>query len=116
MVQRLSKLAIAILKSTYKCTLQVAVNKLSPEKPTSTVYLTLVGGGAFGNNPEWIKEALVDALNTFKNYPLKVKLVYFNDYSDLFSTVNISKIIQGAYTNKYLKYKNKYLKLKNKLL
>ena len=113
-------LAIAILKSTFKCTLQVAVNKLSDTNSRSTVYLTPVGGGFFGNDIEWIQEALKHALEEFKKYPLDVKVVYFKNAESNFQIENMkipgvtSK--SGGYLIKYLKYKNKYLKLKNKLL
>lgn len=39
------------------------------------VYLTLVGGGAFGNDLSWIVSALRRALNLVSNHPLDVRLV-----------------------------------------
>jgi hypothetical protein len=54
-----------LLIYAYKCTLQVAVNKISDKHPRSTVYLTAVGGGAFGNDISWIREALIVALIEF---------------------------------------------------
>ena len=36
------------------------------------VYLTALGGGAFGNRHEWIAEAICGALELFKDAPLEV--------------------------------------------
>jgi hypothetical protein len=49
------------------------------------VYLTPVGGGVFDNPHEWIQEGLLIALEDFKNFPLKVKMVYrerIDQYND----------------------------------
>lgn len=69
--------AIALLASTFKCTLQAGVlHALRHGKQSCTVYLTPVGGGVFKNPHEWIQEGLLIALKDFKNFPLKVKMVY----------------------------------------
>ena len=41
------------------------------------VYLTCVGGGAFGNCSLWIANAMEMALTRFKKYPLDVFLVHY---------------------------------------
>lgn len=69
--------AVALLASTFKCTLQAGViHALRHGKQSCTVYLTAVGGGVFDNPHEWIQEGLLIALKDFKNFPLKVKMVY----------------------------------------
>ncbi len=68
--------ARVILEATYEATLFAAlINK--DQTQSNVVYLTLVGGGAFGNEEHWILEALEKALNNFKNVPLDVKVVSY---------------------------------------
>ena len=78
--------AVALLASTFKCTLQAGViHALRHGKDSCTVYLTPVGGGVFDNPHEWIQEGLLIALEDFKNFPLKVKMVYrerIDQYND----------------------------------
>ena len=52
---------------TYKLTLQAAI-----KNGKENVVLTSVGGGAFGNNEDWILEAIRQALVEYQQYPLKV--------------------------------------------
>lgn len=67
-----------ILEAAYEATLSVAaLNARRGGKPD--VYLTLLGGGAFGNEPAWIEAAIRRALTLFKNEPLRVSIVHFND-------------------------------------
>jgi len=42
-----------------------------------TLFLTAVGGGAFGNRSQWIVSAMEKALKAFEEAPLDVKLVHF---------------------------------------
>ncbi len=44
---------------------------------SNVVYLTLVGGGAFGNEEFWILESLEKAVEKFKNVPLDLKIVSY---------------------------------------
>jgi hypothetical protein len=76
---RIKPFAIGILKAAFKCTLQVAVNKLHLIQPEEKikVYLTPVGGGFFGNSIKWVAEALINALIDFRQYPLDVQMVIF---------------------------------------
>ncbi len=45
------------------------------------LYLTLIGGGAFGNKIEWIINALQRSLQTYKHVDLDVAIVSYQ-YSD----------------------------------
>jgi hypothetical protein len=71
--------AVALLASTFKCTLQAGVIQSSYHSKRCTVYLTAVGGGVFSNPHEWIQEGLLIALEAFKDFPLDVKMVWFNE-------------------------------------
>ena len=41
------------------------------------MYLTALGGGAFGNPTEWIAEAMQRALDLHRDAPLDVYLVHY---------------------------------------
>lgn len=63
-----------ILDSAYEATLFVAMQNLR-DNQQNKVYLTLLGGGAFGNKQEWIMDSLRSALLKFSALPLDVNIV-----------------------------------------
>ena len=71
-----SDFANLILEATYEATFYAAL--LNYEKTgVNKVFLTLVGGGAFGNQNSWIKNAILNSIDKFKNTPLDVKIVSY---------------------------------------
>lgn len=79
---RWSRFARLVLEATYEATLlAAAINS------TKTVFLTRVGGGAFGNETEWIHTAIRRAVGVVKDAGLDVRLVTYgsvsNDLTDL---------------------------------
>lgn len=68
--------ASLILEATYEATLFAALINLEKYK-SNLVYLTLVGGGAFGNSEYWILDSLKKALIKFKKTPLDIKVVSY---------------------------------------
>ena len=71
-------LASVVLRGAYEATLAVAA-VLSRRRGGARVrvFLTCVGGGAFGNRPAWIVDAIGAALEAFKDAPLDVALVHY---------------------------------------
>jgi hypothetical protein len=70
-----------ILDSSYECLFASAV--LNYQKNGSRkLFLTKLGGGAFGNNDEWIRSAIERSLRLYKDYPLEVSLVSYGYYSN----------------------------------
>lgn len=68
--------ARVILEALYEATLYAGM--INMEKNNSNVvYLTLVGGGAFGNEDYWILESMQRAIEKFKSVPLSVKIVSY---------------------------------------
>lgn len=65
-----------ILEATYEATLHAAMINLNKGK-SNKAFLTLVGGGAFGNDFNWIIESLIKAIEKFKNIPLDIKIVSY---------------------------------------
>jgi hypothetical protein len=79
--------ARVILEATYEATLYSALINLEKNK-CNLVYLTLVGGGAFGNDEEWILESMQKSIRKFKNTPLNIKIVsYGNSNSKLLNYI-----------------------------
>lgn len=63
-----------ILEATYESTLYAGmINMINNH--SNLVFLTLVGGGAFGNEDHWILESMQRAIRKFKNVPLDIKVV-----------------------------------------
>jgi len=70
------RLARLVLEGAYEATLRAAA--LNAERTgNNTAYLTLLGGGAFGNDIGWIIEALRHALSACSHLPLDVVVVSY---------------------------------------
>ncbi len=65
-----------MLEAAYEATFWAAV--LNREKTgNSNVFLTLLGGGAFGNDRRWIMNSLQRACQLFENTGLNVRIVSY---------------------------------------
>jgi hypothetical protein len=69
-------LARLVLEAAYEAALSAAVLN-SARGRSNTLYLTKIGGGAFGNPGTWIDAALKRSLRLFADYPLQVMLVEY---------------------------------------
>lgn len=69
-------LAKLVLDGAYEATLAAAVLNAARTN-NSIVYLTLLGGGAFGNPTSWIGAALERSLDLFADKPLDVAIVSY---------------------------------------
>jgi len=65
-----------ILKAAYEATLYSALRNMD-KTGCNKLYLTLVGGGAFGNRIDCILDAISIALSKFESTPLDVQIVGF---------------------------------------
>lgn len=81
--------ARVILEATYESTLYAGILNMENNNSNSA-YLTLVGGGAFGNEEYWILESMQKAIRKFKNVPLDIKIVSYGK-----SNPNLIKCING---------------------
>ncbi len=70
------RFARLVLEAAYEATLAVAVLNAAKTR-NRTVFLTLLGGGAFGNEEEWILDAIKRALELYRHYDLDVRIVSF---------------------------------------
>lgn len=72
--------ASLVLQAAYEATLWAAV--LNAKRGASNiVLLTRLGGGAFGNDDDWIHRAMRHALNAARGFDLDVKLVSYTSPS-----------------------------------
>lgn len=67
-----------ILEATYEATFFTAMKNME-DNNSNLVYLTLVGGGAFGNEEYWILESLEKVIIKFRNIPLDVRIVSYGE-------------------------------------
>ncbi|NMM50788.1 hypothetical protein [Marinigracilibium pacificum] len=84
-----SSFAKLILEATYEATLHAALINFE-NTGCNKVFLTLVGGGAFGNEIEWIIDSLSKALSKFKNTPLEIGIISYGS-----SNYNVRELIKG---------------------
>lgn len=68
--------ASLILEATYEATFYAGLFNYR-NNGCNKIFLTLVGGGVFGNKTEWILEAIKKAFLKFKETPLDVRIVSY---------------------------------------
>ena len=65
-----------VLEASYEATICTAIlNSLSTGN--NRVFLTLLGGGAFGNQDDWITDGIRRALDLYKNWDLDIAIVSY---------------------------------------
>ncbi len=69
-----------IFEATYEATLYAGLSNLQ-KNGYNKVFLTLVGGGAFGNEATWIIDSIRLALDKFKSTPLDIRIVSYGSSS-----------------------------------
>jgi O-acetyl-ADP-ribose deacetylase (regulator of RNase III) len=83
--------ATCILEGSYMATLCIAALIALKSQTRIKCYLTLIGGSAFGNKPDWIIKAITNALTKYKAYPIDVMLVHdkkiYPEYSEQLKTI-----------------------------
>jgi lipoprotein signal peptidase len=70
------RFARLILEAAYEATLATAMIQSSRSR-NKNLYLTLLGGGAFGNDQQWILDAIVRACILYRSADLSIKIVSF---------------------------------------
>ena len=80
------EIATLVLAAAYEATLLAAVENAA-RTGNNRVFLTLLGGGAFGNQPEWIADAILRALRLTSRAYLEVFLVSYGAPNPIASSV-----------------------------
>ena len=76
-----SDFAILVLEATYEATISAGILNCI-KNGNNRIYLTLVGGGAFGNKNSWIINAINRSLNIYGEYALDIVLVSYGSSND----------------------------------
>ena len=76
------KFAVMILESAYEATLSAARLNCAQTK-ANKVFLTMLGGGAFGNKERWILSAIARAVRVNQRAGLDIKLVSYSQPSPM---------------------------------
>lgn len=71
------RLAQVILDGTYEATIAAAAILSQVRGERVKVYLTMVGGGVFGNSHSWICAAIERAVRRFRAFPVDVFVVHY---------------------------------------
>ena len=71
-----ARFATLVLEAAYEATLAAAVLNAT-NNGNNTVFLTLLGGGAFGNKTDWIMSAIGRALRLYQHTALEVQIVSY---------------------------------------
>ena len=87
-----SEFAQLILEASYEATFCAGISNYL-QNGNNALYLTLIGGGAFGNKIEWITNAIHRSLNLYKHVGLDVAIVSYGD-----SNENIQELIKKLST------------------
>uniref|UniRef100_A0A7S2HIE1 ATP citrate synthase n=1 Tax=Alexandrium andersonii TaxID=327968 RepID=A0A7S2HIE1_9DINO len=83
-------LAQLVLDAAYEATLYLGIENAlrHPDAPGARkVYLTALGGGVFGNDMDWIIQAMARAFSKFKDVGLEVRIVSYGHRSSVFCAV-----------------------------
>lgn len=70
-------LARIVLDAAYEATLLSAAIEQAEGRGSGQVVLTFLGGGVFGNDPQWIEGAIARACAKLKDVPLRVVVCHF---------------------------------------
>jgi len=71
-----SEFARLVLEASYEATICTAILNAQANN-NNQLFLTLLGGGAFGNKTSWIMESIARALKLYKNIDLDVAIVSY---------------------------------------
>jgi hypothetical protein len=71
-----ARFAVLVLEGAYEATVWAAVIN-AHRSGSNVVFLTRLGGGAFGNEPEWIHQAMRRALTKVVGVGLDVRVVSY---------------------------------------
>ena len=74
--ERWTSFATLVLEAAYEATLLAAIENAARGR-SDVLYLTLLGGGAFGNKREWILHAIRRALHMVRDAALDVRIVCY---------------------------------------
>jgi len=78
------KLARFLLRGAYRATILAAIDNSRTQPDLigkDKLFLTLIGGGVFGNKYEWITDAILECTDIIKKSGLQIYLVIYSEFS-----------------------------------
>lgn len=84
-----TEFAQLVLEASYEATICTAILN-SVKNGNNKLFLTLLGGGAFGNKIDWIVSAMQRALNLYKEFNLDVAIVSYRS-----SNLSIQQLVNN---------------------
>jgi hypothetical protein len=75
--EKWAPLAKIVLDGAYEATLLAAALDVAQGRGSGVVFLTMLGGGVFGNSDEWIAAAIARAVHRARDLALTVKVCHF---------------------------------------
>ena len=69
-------MAKLVLEAAYEATICIAILNVDRNR-NNRLFLTRLGGGAFGNNPDWITNAISRSLELYSDSGLDVAIVSY---------------------------------------
>ena len=82
-------LACLVLDAAYEATLLAAAIDRDTGAGSGRVWLTMLGGGVFGNDDQWICDAIEKALERTRDLGLDIRLAHFRSLHPLFSGIRL---------------------------
>jgi hypothetical protein len=93
--EKWSEFAQLVLEAAYEATFCAAVLNLQATG-NNKLYLTLLGGGAFGNKTTWIIDAIRRSLNLYKDFGLDVVIVSYGSSNSYVQQLILSNPGKGV--------------------
>lgn len=84
-------LATLVLDAAYEATLWAAIHDAREGAGSGKVWLTFLGGGVFGNRPEWIGGAIRRALKAVAGFDLDVHVAHYGSVNP-----SMRQLVDGA--------------------
>ena len=95
------KFARLVLNASYEATLWAAMTTTAPPDGSNRVlYLTFLGGGVFGNRPEWVAEAIgrAIAIAYLNDVPIDIIICHFRKINNRMKDL-IEQAVQDELTS-----------------
>jgi len=101
---RWAEFASLVLHAAYESSFLAASIIAAEQKRRVPLYLTLLGGGVFGNPISWIVDAIKTAIKKYATDPIDVRIVHYSHMPELCATIKEPKLISSTKEGNEEKY------------
>eukprot|EP00466_Bigelowiella_natans_P004632 jgi/Bigna1/88006/estExt_fgenesh1_pg.C_270030 len=89
-----AEFAQLVLDAAYESSFLAASIIAAEQKRRVPLYLTLLGGGVFGNPTSWIVNAIKAAIKQYSTDPIDVRIVHYSHMPELCATIKAPELSQ----------------------